>query len=99
MNWHASTLAGSDNVATLLRPVAAGERVVVRTPDGLVEVIAIDAIALCHKIALADLAPGGRVIKYGQCIGEASTAVRRGEWVHIHNIRSRRAQVPAGNWP
>jgi SAF domain-containing protein len=92
-DWHATALADADNVATLLRDVAAGETVIVRAPAGLVEVIARDPIALGHKIALCDLAAGARILKYGECIGEATGPVARGEWVHTHNLRSRRAQA------
>jgi hypothetical protein len=92
MTWQATSLAEDDNVATVLRPIAAGEVVSVRTPRGLHEVVALEAIPLCHKIALADLAAGDGVRKYGCCIGEARTAIRRGAWVHVHNLVSRRAQ-------
>ena len=71
MNWHATLLAATDNVAVALQPIAAGERVVVRRPEGVREVVALEAIPLCHKIALADLATSDDVLKYGYCIGEA----------------------------
>jgi len=93
MSWHATALAQEDNVATLLQPVAAGETVRVKRTDGVIEVRANEAVALCHKIALADLKPGDAVIKYGECIGEATAPITRGSWVHIHNVRSRRAQA------
>ncbi|MBK7473679.1 MAG: hypothetical protein IPI73_26630 [Betaproteobacteria bacterium] len=51
---------------------------------------------MCHKIALADLAAGTAVIKYGQCIGQTTAPVRQGGWVHVHNLRSRRAQAAGG---
>jgi hypothetical protein len=93
MTWQATTLADDDNVAVVLQPVAAGETFVVRTADRAIDVTALEPIALCHKIALVDLAIGDVVIKYGQCIGEATAPIRRGGWVHVHNLRSRRAQV------
>ena len=95
MSWQATTLARDDNVATALQPIAAGETVAVSTSDGIITVTALEPVALCHKLALADLPAGAPVIKYGQCIGLATAAIRRGEWVHVHNVRSRRAQ-PAG---
>ena len=94
--WHAEALTTSDNVATVLRPVATGERVVVRTLDGELEVTALEPIALCHKIALSDVAPGEAIVKYGECIGEATAFIRRGAWVHIHNLRSRRGRSTPG---
>jgi hypothetical protein len=85
-------LAAADNVATLLAPVAAGSEVVIDTAHGEVRVRALEPIALGHKIALADLASGDRILKYGECIGQATAPIARGAWVHIHNLRSLRAQ-------
>ena len=68
-----------DNVATVLdddmeRTLIAGD-------------VRIDAgIPFGHKVALADIAPGGPVIKYGVVIGHAKSAIRQGEHVHVHNI-------------
>ncbi len=41
-----------------------------------------------HKIALWDIKQGEPVIKYGQTIGRASTDIRKGEWVHSHNLKT-----------
>lgn len=95
MNWLATALSADDNVAVVLQPVAAGEDVVVKLGERLVTITAVEPIALCHKIALVDLRPGDAVLKYGECIGEASAPIARGAWVHIHNLRSRRAQRTA----
>ena len=92
MNWQATLLARRDNVAVALMPIAAGTTVTVLTPDGLREVVAVDAIPLCHKLAIDDIETGSEVLKYGDCIGEARTAIRRGAWVHVHNLVSRRAR-------
>jgi hypothetical protein len=82
-------LSPDDNVATLLRAVAKGERV--RVGGG--EIVAAESIALCHKIALVDLKPGDRVLKYGDPIGEATQAIIAGAHVHVHNLRSLRARA------
>ena len=92
--WSATALSADDNVATLLQAVEQGERVIVRTGAGDIAVTALEPIALCHKIALRDIAPGESVFKYGECIGEATAAIARGGWVHVHNVRSRRARAP-----
>jgi altronate hydrolase len=92
MSWQATVLADDDNVAVALREIAAGERVLVRAPHGTLEVTALEAIPLCHKIALADVATGEALVKYGCCIGEARQAIARGAWVHTHNLASRRAR-------
>lgn len=68
----------ADSVAVALRPLEAGE--------DLGGVVLRDAIARGHKFALADLAEGDVVTKYGQPIGKASRAIRAGEHVHSHNL-------------
>lgn len=96
MSWQATTLAAGDNVATVLQPIAAGETLAVQTAAGVIEVTAREPVALCHKIALTDIPAGAAIIKYGQCIGLSTAPVRRGDWVHVHNLRSRRAQAASG---
>ena len=95
-HWKATLLSADDNVAVALAPIEAGERVVVRAPDGMREVLAIEAIPLCHKIAVVDLSTGEDVRKYGHCIGEVRAPIARGAWVHTHNLVSRRARVKRG---
>ena len=67
-----------DTVCTALRDLAEGERA------GLVTVRS--AIPKGHKIALADLAAGAPVIKYGHPIGHAVADIRAGDHVHSHNL-------------
>lgn len=93
MSWDATALHEADNVATALRAVKAGEAFTVNMGEKRSELRAIEDVALCHKIAIADIAAGEAVVKYGECIGEATRPIRRGEWVHVHNLRSRRAQT------
>lgn len=92
MNWHAVALNDADNVAVVLQPIAAGDVVTVWKPGGLIRVEAVEAVPFCHKIALADLAGGDAVLRYGQCIGEARETIGHGAWVHVHNLVSRRAR-------
>ena len=75
----------ADNVATLLGD-ADGE-VAVRG-EGAEVVPLLGPIALGHKVALADIAAGDAVVKFGIPIGTASAAIARGEWVHLHNCAS-----------
>jgi hypothetical protein len=90
--WQASALDVEDNVAILLEPVAAGQDVQVKIGEAIATITAREPIALGHKIALADLQPGALLLKYGECIGEATAPIARGGWVHVHNVRSRRAR-------
>src|SRR6201996_2647404 len=39
-----------------------------------------------HKVALADIADGGDIIRYGEVIGTAKGAIRRGDWVNEDNV-------------
>lgn len=92
MTWHATALGPDDNVAIALEPVAAGQDVVVDLGGTTTTVTVREPIALAHKIALVDLRPGDPLVKYGEVIGEAIAPIARGAWVHIHNLRSRRAR-------
>jgi altronate hydrolase len=51
-------------------------------------VLAREAVPRGHKIALAALAQGAPVIKYGLPIGVAKCAIPAGAWVHSHNLES-----------
>lgn len=77
----------SDNVATLLVPAAAGERVEVGGARSLA-VIAVGSIEAGHKIAIEFIPQDGAVCKYGVRIGRATRAIEAGEWVHLHNLAS-----------
>ena len=41
-----------------------------------------------HKVALKDIKSGDEVIKYGMVIGKAYKDIKKGEWVHTHNLKS-----------
>ena len=47
-------------------------------------------IPIGHKIALADLAVGDTVIKYGIDIGKVVAPIKTGEHAHVHNIKTKR---------
>lgn len=85
-------LSDVDTVATVLRPVAAGEMLRVRCPAQLRSIRAVEAIPFCHKVSLVALADGATVFKYGHGIGRTLAAIGPGQHVHIHNMRSNRAQ-------
>ena len=86
-------LSPADNVATVLRAVAAGEHLRVRCGTKIMDVRACEPIPLCHKISLAEIGSASPVIKYGQPIGEASAPIPLGAHVHVHNMRSARAKL------
>lgn len=49
-----------------------------------------EAIPLGHKLALTDITSGQEIIEYGQRVGLATKDIRRGDHVHVHNVRSAR---------
>ena len=83
----------ADDVATALRPLGAGEWVQIQGQKQTLSIQALEHIALCHKLALHPLAAGQPVRKYGEVIGFTLQAVAAGEHVHIHNLKSGRAQI------
>lgn len=73
-----------DNVACLLTDLRAGDRIV--TSQGPGPSLA-GAVRTGHKVALAGIAAGGAVIKYGQPIGTAIADIVPGDHVHVHNLK------------
>ena len=43
-----------------------------------------------HKVAAADIACGGAIVKYGEVVGRATQEIARGDHVHVHNVVSAR---------
>jgi len=52
------------------------------------EILVLDDIPACHKIAVKEIAAGTGVVKYGCRFGVATEDIRQGQWVHTHNVRS-----------
>jgi len=77
-------LAAADNVAVATVDFPAGAAAPL--DDG--QVTLVDAVAMGHKAAVAPIAAGERIVKYGCPIGSAVRAIRVGEHVHTHNIKS-----------
>jgi len=88
----AMMLAERDNVATLLEDADRGSEVLVRLDKESNPVKALEDIAFGFKIAVADIAKGASIIKYGEPIGLASRDIKRGELVHIHNLEGARGR-------
>lgn len=80
-----------DNVATALRALPAG--VVARIGGVSTQALrVVEPIPALHKIALVDLGAGTLVTKYGEVIGAMTHDAAAGSVVHVHNMRSQRAQ-------
>lgn len=83
-----------DNVATIFEHGAkAGSTAEVTDREGKITRILIrQDIPYGHKTALQDIPAGETIIKYGEIIGKASTAIYKGDHVHVHNVESTRAR-------
>lgn len=81
-----------DHVGVATSDMEAGERVVgiYMDDDSSIEVEALAAIPLGHKIAIEAIEPKGEVLEYGIRIGVAPDGLRVGDYVHTHNIKSAR---------
>lgn len=77
-----------DNVAVALRPLRKGEVL-----EGLSAALPED-IPLGHKVALADISGGERILKYGYPIGAAVHSINAGSHVHTHNVRTLLSETP-----
>jgi (2R)-sulfolactate sulfo-lyase subunit alpha len=58
--------------------------------DGTIQVKALDAVPLGHKVALKDIKNGETVIKYGNDIGKAVADIPKGKHAHVHNMKTKR---------
>ena len=84
----ALTLNEEDNVATAITPLEPGERVAVPVGKERIEVEIRDAIPFGHKFAIKDIVNGGLVVKYGHDVGAATSEIRTGQHVHVHNVKT-----------
>src|SRR5688572_21385929 len=72
----------ADNVCIATQPLASGSKVAV---NGRAVKLTGD-VKLGHKIALAAIPVGQRIIRYGHSIGVATEPIAPGDWVHSHNL-------------
>ena len=58
--------------------------------DRTIAIQARQDIPIGHKVALADMATGDTVVKYGVDIGRVVAPIRQGEHAHVHNVKTKR---------
>jgi (2R)-sulfolactate sulfo-lyase subunit alpha len=82
-----------DSVAVAVRDIAAGpvQGGYLRGPE-TVDLDVLQDIPLGHKVALVDIAEGEDVREYGVRTAIAAANIKKGEYVHVHNVRSARWQ-------
>lgn len=84
--------APADSVGVAVTDIRRGSVVQGRSlaGGGMVELKALSEIPLGHKIALRNFAVNDTVMKYGVDIGKIVAPVKRGEHVHVHNLKTKR---------
>ena len=80
---------GNDNVVIALRNFTAGEIIEV---DGD-KITLLNDIEKGHKIALKDIAAGVDIIKYGYPIAVSYAPIKKGEHVHVQNVKTKLGEV------
>ena len=88
MKAEAIMLNPKDNVVTAVNGASAGQTVHYFKGSELCSVTTTEQIPPCHKIAVAPIAKGAHVIKYGEIIGGAQVDIGVGSWVSHLNIDS-----------
>ena len=58
--------------------------------DKSVNIKSLNEIPLGHKIAMADLKEGDTILKYGHDIGKVVKMIKKGEHVHVHNVKTKK---------
>ena len=58
--------------------------------DTSANIQSVDEIPLGHKIAMVDLKEGDTILKYGHDIGKVVKSIKKGEHVHVHNVKTKK---------
>ncbi len=72
-----------DDVVIALLDTKAGTELTM--PDGS-KLTAVTDVPRSHKIAIHDIKKGDHIYRYGEPIGYATADIKKGEWVHVHNL-------------
>lgn len=82
----------TDDVAVAVADLQPEEELTIQSLEGgkPLGVKLLEAVPLGHKVALKDMAVGHVVIEYGEKVGKVTKSIKKGGWVHVHNIRTLR---------
>ena len=97
MEKRALKMTAEDNVATVLTSIKSGDKISVISNEGLVvdSIVSVRDIKFGFKISLEDISEGKEIVKYGVKIGTSYKNIKKGELVHIQNIKSNRINIPS----
>ena len=91
--FKALLISQKDNVGVALDSIPQGESALLVSENGTVShIVVTEDIPLGHKIAKKDIPKGKYIIKYGERIGIATSDIKSGAHVHIHNVDSMRGK-------
>ena len=74
-----------DNVIVALNTIPSGTHICL---DNSFCFTVNEEIPAGHKIAISYIPAGGKVIKYGYQIGNATEEIYPGDWIHVHNLKT-----------
>lgn len=74
----------NDNVLIALADLKEGQVI----EDDDIKLTLKDDIQLGHKISIKDISKGENIIRYGYPIGHAIKDIKKGQWVHSHNLKT-----------
>ena len=83
----AKLISDKDNVVTALADMTAGEEVQLRSKGKEILYKCNQDIPFGHKIAIEYIKKGDKIVKYGEPIGSATQDIKKGDWVHTHNVK------------
>lgn len=78
-----------DNVAIALTDIRPKTKVAIEVGKKKYIIEVKERISFGHKFAIKDIKNGEAILKYGQEIGKATSDVKKGEYLHIHNIEGK----------
>ena len=58
--------------------------------DKTINIRSLNEIVLGHKIAMVDFNEGDTILKYGHDIGNVVKPIKKGEHVHVHNVKTKK---------
>lgn len=88
----AIVLHDTDNVATAVQELKAGQKAEVRLGRELNLFTVQEDIPYGHKFAFRSIICGEDILKYGEVIGRATSDIQAGHHAHVQNIESLRGR-------
>lgn len=73
-----------DNVIVALTDLEKGQVI----KDGSSDITLLEDIKPGHKFAIRDILKNENIIKYGYPIGNATKNIKKGQWIHSHNLKT-----------